>query len=176
MNRFALVTVFLVLSACASTPSAQRCPSWQDMRDEDLLSTTGIGAVGPELGVSVWFAYLNPTRVGECLLGKQGYAELSDEILTDKQETHVFWVGASGPYAAAFKAQSHRLVQGDRKINQYTRIENVTALPIEGAPKIKVQYLLVFKGRIDRQDPAAIFFERGDGTYSTEYWFDDTDL
>jgi hypothetical protein len=176
MNRFAVVTLLLVLSACASGPSAQPCPSWQEMQDGDLLSTTGIGALGPELGVSVWFAYLNPTRVGECVLGKQAYAKLNDEILTDKQEIHVFWVAASGPYAAAFKAESHHLVQGDRKINQYTRQEDVAALPIQGAPKIKVQYLLAFKGRIDPRDPVTIFFERGDGTYSTEYWLDDTDL
>ena len=173
MNRLALTAVAVMLLLTSFILSAQECPSWQEMRDEDLLSTTGIGALGPELGVEVWFAYLNPTRVGKCVLGKEAYDALGQEILTDKQQMHVFWVGASGPYAAAFRAENHYLVQGARKLKLYTRNKDIEALPIEGAPNIKVQYLVAFKGELDPEDPVTIFFERGDGTYSSEYWLND---
>jgi hypothetical protein len=152
---------------------ADGCPSWEEWLAEESISTVGIGAIGPGLGMSIAFVYLNPRPLGECVLGADVYAELLTGTLKDPVETHAFWVAASGPYASAFKAKDHYLVQGDSKLELKALRRNVAAQTIAGAPEIKVQYLVFFQGELDFRDPVTIFFQRGDGTYGTEYWLDE---
>jgi hypothetical protein len=173
MTCRSLATLLLGLLLAGQTARSQECPTWQQLLEEESISTVGIGAIGPKLGVSVWFVYLNPDFLGECVLGKQSYAELRQDALKDKTRTHGFWVGASGPYASAFRAEDHYLVQADRKLKLAARQMEVEAMPIEGAPKMKTQYLVFFEGELDFRDPVTIFFIRGDGTYGTEYWLND---
>lgn len=170
MSLRLLISLLMGLALCAPSLSAQECPSWQQMLEEESISTVGIGAIGPQLGILVAFVYLNPTLLGECVLGREAYGELTRGTLKDKTSTHAFWIGASGPYASAFKAEDHYLVQADNKIELSARRDAVEARPIEGAPKIKAQYLAFFTGELDFSDPVTIFFQRGDGTYAAEYW------
>ncbi len=156
-----------------SVARAAGCPSWEEWLAEESISTVGIGAIGPGLGMSIAFVYLNPRPLGECVLGADGYAQLRADTLKDPARTHAFWVAASGPYASAFKAEDHYLVQGDQKLKLTALRPKVTAQPIAGAPVIKVQYLVFFQGDLNFRDPVTIFFQRGDGTYGTEYWLDE---
>ena len=164
-----------LLRAClfllaAGVAHGRDCPSWEALLEEESISTVGIGAIGPGLGMSIGFVYLNPRPLGECILGQAAYADLLQNTLKDPQRTHAFWVSASGPYASAFKAEDHYLVQANNKLELLAIRPKVTAEPIDGAPEIKVQYLVFFAGELDFRDPVTIFFQRGDGTYGTEYW------
>ena len=158
----------LALTSYAAWP--QECPSWEALLEEESISTVGIGAIGPGLGISIAFVYLNPPALGQCVLGEQVYEELLQGTLQDRSQTHAFWVAASGPYASAFKAEDHYLVQANNKLELSAVRPSVAAQPIAGAPQIKVQYLAFFRGTLDLRDPVTIFFQRGDGTYGTEYW------
>ena len=166
----ALVGALLGLLPLVSQAADNACPSWQQLLDEESISTIGIGAIGPGLGMSIAFIYLNPEALGKCVLGDDVYADLLAGNLADRNRTHAFWVGASGPYASAFKAEDHYLVQANNKLELTALRREVEARPIAGAPEIKVQYLAFFEGELDFIDPITIFFQRGDGTYGTEYW------
>ena len=163
-------SILLLAGLTVGSARAASCPSWEALLEEESISTVGIGAIGPGLGMSIAFVYLNPKPLGECVLGPEAYAELVAGPLRDPDRTHAFWVAASGPYASAFKAEDHYLVQGNSRLELVARRSNVAAQPIEGAPQIKVQYLVFFAGELDFRDPVTIFFQRGDGTYGTEYW------
>ena len=170
MNSTPVIGAMLALALTSCAARAQECPSWETLLEEESISTIGIGAIGPGLGMSIAFVYLNPPALGECVLGKQEYDGLLEETLQDRTQTHAFWVAASGPYASAFKAEDHYLVQGNNKLELLAVRPGVAAQPITGAPQIKVQYLALFRGTLDFRDPVTIFFQRGDGTYGTEYW------
>ncbi len=173
MRPCLLAGVVLLLPLIARGAPLQQCPSWEQLLEEESISTVGIGAIGPELGISVAFIYLNPQQLGDCVLGEAVYGELINGTLKDRSRNHAFWVGASGPYASAFKAEDHYLVQGDSKLELLALRSSVEAMPLTGAPPIKVQYLIFFQGELDFSNPVTIFFQRGDGTYGTEYWLNE---
>ena len=142
------------------------------MLEEESIGTVGIGAIGPKLGISIAFIYLNPPRLGKCVLGRKAYRKLRKDRLRGTANIHGFWVGASGPYASTFSADDYHLVQGDRKLDLVGRPAKATASHISGATDSKVHYFIFFEGELDFSDPVTIFFERGPGTYAAEYWLD----
>lgn len=163
--------LLLILSCTVVQPAP--CLSWEELLAEESISNIAIGGPNISVGILVSFIYLNPPDLGECVLGEEAYNTLTEKTLADRSEVHGFWVGASGPYASVFKAKNYYLVQADRRLDLVTEPMPAPAAGVRLAPSTPVQHLLFFKGKLDISDPITIFFERGDATYSTEYWVDE---
>ena len=170
--RFRLINALgLALLINAAVAQDDRCLSWQDMLAEESISNIGIGGPGGREGILVSFIYINPPGLGECVVGEDAYGRLKETTL--QKNIHGFWVGASGQYASVFKPKDYYLVQADTKLSLAAEPAPTTPSVVAGAPNSRAQYLVFFEGELNFDDPITIFFQRGDATYSAEYWLDE---
>jgi len=159
----------LLINAAAAQENP--CLSWEDMIGEESISSIAIGGPGSNAGIVVSFIYINPPDLGECVVGDDTYERLNENVL--QENIHGFWVGASGQYASVFKAKDYYLVQADTRLSLATEPAPAAPTLILGAPDSRAQYMVFFEGELNFEDPVTIFFQRGDATYSTEYWLDE---
>ncbi len=171
MRSSVVNAVALALLVNAAVAEEHPCLSWEDMLAEDSISNVGIGGPGGKTGILVSFIYINPPGLGECVVGEDAYGRLKADTL--QENIHGFWVGASGQYASVFKPKDYYLVQADTKLSLTAEPTPTTPSLIAGAPDSRAQYLVFFEGELNLEDPITIFFQRGDATYSTEYWLEE---
>lgn len=142
---------------------------WDDLLDEESVSRVELRG-RRSVSLSMFFIYVNPPELGACILGDDLYRTVSDDVLADEPNRHVFWVGVGGAFVDLFRAQRIYMIQGDR------RFDVVSTRTTKGAisnPTILVEILITLEGEIDFSEPVTIFYRSGMGTYSNEYWLPD---
>ena len=139
---------------------------WSQLMDDG--SIVKINTMGGKdfIGLSLYFAYVNPPLIGRSILGLGVY----NDIMLEYGTNQLFFVGITGSYAYLFDSSNILIAQGENRIpvNEYDFI------PVEasgGIISFKSQGIIRLQDKVDFTKPVTIVIHYATemGTFSKEY-------
>ena len=169
MTPRALAGMLLLVSVAALPATADaQCPDWDEMLEEGSLVPVE-AVLGDEIDLTLWIAYLNPPRLGECALGAQLYEWLASGLLRAGPPAQAFWVGITGDSADEFSPQQLWVVQDDRELGLSLKGEYDAPTRVSTLEDLDGQFLVVYADELDATRPMRLIYISSIGPVSSEY-------
>jgi hypothetical protein len=135
-------------------PSLAGCQTWADLLEEESVTQVEQGTQA-RVRLAMSFVYLNPPRLGACVLGPDRY-RVSRGDLFGRPDRHLFWVGLSGDSIDEFSAEAIYMVQGNKRFDVTSR---AWTRGDRSFPDIPSAAIISLDGEMDFTEPVTIFLE-----------------